>query len=187
MLAPAQIISVRTHSPEPASTSPTPSPISSTNTAAMAHSPGTSAPSTQTVLPKALTPTSSSASPTPTVSAMTSILPAYDNPSASTSVSQPIPHPTQLAHSSRGTLPATQSFIIDHHGSQLTPFSPRRLRSDTSNFFLDLSGIDPHCCSPTQLDLELLSNSLYKVHIYIVVFSHEDGLMSIITFLGHSN
>ena len=103
------------------------------NTAsAMTYSPDTSAPSTLTVPAKAPIPNSSSASPSPTVAAMTSILPAYDKPSASTLSSQPILHPTHLVHSSPRTIPATQAFIRGHHGSQLTLFSPRRLRSDTS-------------------------------------------------------
>ena len=45
----------------------------------------------QTVSAKSPTPASSSASPSPTVSAITSILPAYGKPSASTSSSQPLP------------------------------------------------------------------------------------------------
>ena len=143
--APAQTISVRTHSPDPASTSPTSSPVSSTNAASIAYSPGTSAPSTQTVLTKAPTPTSSAASPSPTVSAMTSIPPSYDNPSVSTSASQPLLHTTQLAYLSPRALPATQSFIRDHHGCKPTSFSPRRLRSHNSKKkCLDPPGTDPH-------------------------------------------
>ena len=126
----AHIVSVATRPPEPASTSPATSHVSSTNAAsALTYSPGT-----QTVLTRASTPaaSSSSASPSPTDSAMTSVLPANDKPSAFTSASQPLPHPAQTVHPSLRTLPATQSFLRDHHGSQLTSFSPRRLRSDTS-------------------------------------------------------
>ena len=92
---PAQIIPVRTHSPDPASTSPTSSPVSSTNAAFIA--------------------------------------------------SQPLLHTTQLAYLSPRTLPATQSFIRDHHGCKPTSFSPRRLRSHNSKKkCLDPPGTDPH-------------------------------------------
>ena len=132
------------HSPDPASTSPTSSPVSSANAAPTAYSPGTSASSTQTVPTKAPTPTSSATSPSPTVSNITSILPSYDNPSASASASQPLFHTSQLAYLSPRALPATQTFIRDHHGCKPTLFSPRRLRSHTTKKkCLDPPGTNP--------------------------------------------